>query len=178
MLIAFIGNSCTDVYEILDTAKPRREKVKTLEYAGNGFRIMHPEGWSVESSPADSDGFSFVSIGDTYSPQVLISVAPAEREYELDESADNSFREMKDVSNLRIASVSTDIAGRNRTGIRHRFVVSVWGVDIPYTADYFVIELGNRSAFVRVQAADEDWPAAESEFKIILDEIEFSASGA
>lgn len=156
--------------------KPKKDFDQKV-YRQNGLSFAHPAFWRITSDEVDSDGTRYITAEDSYSSIMSIAIAPEGMTYELDKAADDVIKGQADVPVLSFeqgkrTSASRTLRGVEVGGVRWTYTISLVGVEVPHSTDFFVIDIGDgRDALVQLQAADEDWPAADPEFQVIFDSI-------
>jgi hypothetical protein len=170
--------SCQMAQKLLDDKKSERA-FTTKKYEKNGFSVSHPDNWTLTEDEILEGGARYVNLEDADNTVFIVTLFPADFETDLKEYAENIKNDLPssipvgEVSATRVAETSRNILGKIAKGIRHNFSISLVGQKVPHTQEFFMIEGKKLDAVIMIQAPDEDWQAAEKEFKVIFDSLKF-----
>lgn len=149
-----------------DTSKP-------LNYAKDTISFAYPENWTVtEDKQEDDVRYLFIETpGDAI---VLVQIYPIQDAVSLKEYAEWFSKEViketpvaeRSVGNFE--DINRTINGVTLTGMRQKFSITLLGIDVPHTAEYYRIEKGNKVAFLISQTASEDLAKVNGGFELLL----------
>jgi hypothetical protein len=170
--------SCQLVRTLLNDKKSERT-FTTKTYEQRGFSVSHPDNWNITEDEDIEGGTRYINIEDADNTVFIVTLFPTDFETDLKQYAENIKRDLPtniqvgEVSATRESDTSRNILGKHENGIRHNFSLTFVGQKTPHTREFFKIEVGKSDAVVMIQAPDEDWQAAEKEFKVMFDSLKF-----
>jgi len=54
-------------------------------------------------------------------------------------------------------------------------LISLFGTKVPHTTDFFLVQNKKYKVVISVEAVNEEWKAADKEFQLILDSLNFES---
>jgi hypothetical protein len=159
------------------------------DFLEGGLSFRYPGDWTVKNELSEVPGGSVrnLTVDDpAHAFVVMMEIKPAVP-VDLEQMAGKMLDAMPGAMGdkaggvFKMAGTSSSpfersIDGAVRRGIRAHYSVSGAGVDVPHTADFFLLEYPDRVLFLFIQAPDEDRPSAESGFTLILDSLDVAAT--
>jgi nitrogen regulatory protein PII-like uncharacterized protein len=170
--------SCQVLKKLLNDKKSDRV-FTTKTYEQKGFGVSHPDNWNISEDEDIEGSTRYINIEDADNTVFIVTLFPTDFETDLKQYAENIKKDLPanipvgEVSATRVSDTSRNILGKLENGTRHNFSLTFVGQKIPHTREFFKIEGGKNDAVVMIQAPDEDWQAAEKEFKVMFDSLKF-----
>ncbi len=161
-------------------------------YSKDGVSFEHPASWKVTEDSVAQDETRLRSI-DLEGPDdavVTLMFSPFLKAQNIEAfaatTAKNRAESAKSASavaqQLRFGPVTTtpitrNVAGQESKGVSQRFEVSLLGQKLPHEARFFKANLGETTAIIMTQVADESAKAVEPGFALALDTLRYRGTG-
>jgi hypothetical protein len=175
LAVALLSGACETTP---DVAHPQ-------SYRKDGISFDHPSNWSVTEDVAQPAalGIRYLFVESPGSAIVIVQYYGRGMDTSLEEfSADFHRRWLEKAENLvqlgpddpivassgSTRSVRSVVAGIPRDGIEQTFSIAAAGTEVPHRYHAFKLEAAPATAFVIVQAADEDWDLVAPGFDLVL----------
>jgi len=177
--ICFVSTSCQVVEKIINPVKKERKEIVKKVYEKNGLSFSHPDNWKVTEDSILAEGTRYINVEDSDNSLFIITLFGTDSYVDLKEHVENFKKTLPAQIPIGkiIQGTTTEttrlIKGKNYTGIRQKYSISLASEIVPHTTDFFLINGENLDAVVTIQAPDEDWKAAEKEFQVIFDSLKF-----
>lgn len=162
-------------------------------YSKDGVSFEHPAGWKVTEDTVAQDQTRLRSI-DLEGPDeavVTLMFSPFLKDQSIEAfaatTAKNRAESAKSASGvaqqLRFgpvtsAPITRNVAGQESKGVSQRFEISLQGQKLPHEARFFKANLGETTAIIMTQVADESAKAVEPGFALALDTLRHRGTGS
>ena len=161
-LIGIVG--CEKIADISDP----------LKYEKENLNFLYPRNWKVSEDIQDKNGLRYLfveSSGSAILATQIYSKADASSLREFAEwysSARNDEIAIGDIEKTSFSTVEKIVSNHKTKGLREEFAITLLGIDIPHTCEYYIVNSGNKVAFLVSQSATEDLKKVKPGFDLIL----------
>lgn len=146
---------------------------KTEEYSNNGISFTLPAAWDV-TEDEDFEGFRYLSIEGSDTAALIANSYPIEASPTLNDYVHDMVE--ASVSDLTLGSrdkgtvseITTTIGTQAFKGVQNTFTISMFGVDVPFTAKFYRRESASRVVYIMSQVATEDLDEVEKGFELVI----------
>lgn len=161
-------------------------------YSKDGVSFEHPAGWKVTEDSVAQDETRLRSI-DLEGPDeavVTFMFSPFLKDQNIEAFAANTAKNRAEsaknasavAQQLRFGPVTTapltrKVAGQENKGVSQRFEISLQGLKLPHEARFFKANLGETTAIIMTQVADESAKAVEPGFALAIDTLRYRGTG-
>ena len=161
-------------------------------YSKDGVSFEHPAGWKVTEDSVAQDETRLRSI-DLEGPDeavVTFMFSPFLKDQNIEAFAANTAKNRAEsaknasavAQQLRFGPVASapltrKVAGQDSKGVSQRFEISLQGLKLPHEARFFKANLGETTAIIMTQVADESAKAVEPGFALAIDTLRYRGTG-
>ncbi len=146
---------------------------KTKEYSKNGIHFTLPAQWDV-TEDEDDEGFRYIVVEDSDVATLIINSYPTPSAPTLNDYVNDMIE--TSVADLTIGSrekgaiseISTTIGAQVFVGIQNSFTITLFGVEVPFTANFYDKKSDSQVVHIMSQAPTEDLADAAPGFELIL----------
>ncbi len=158
-------------------------------YSKDGVSFEHPAGWKVTEDSVAQDETRLRSI-DLEGPDesvVTFMLSPFLKGQGIEAFAATTAKNRADAANkgagpqqvrfgpTTSGSITRSVAGQENKGVSQRFDVLMLGQKLPHEARFFKANLGETTAIIMTQVADESAKAVEPGFSMALDTLRYGS---
>jgi len=162
---------------------------KILLYEGSGVRFQHLSTWTLSKAMPLGGGGGLVSFvgpdhaliemasfgqGTHVSLEAFAATVAEKRAAKLDSQFSVGGVSVGGERGTSSSPAEAKICGETTPGIQQRFTLSLLGVPVPHTAEFFMKVLGDRSVVFTTQAADSHLVQARAGWQIVFDSFALS----
>lgn len=144
----------------------------------HGLQVTYPDGWTAvqkenvvndiryTSITIDGPGNAFVEL--THYHSKIDATLERYSTIMLEGRVEQFKKTALKSTPTRVTPTSVEVAGKRIDGLRHEFEVSLIKEPVPHRAEYVRLEGVDSILFVSTHAPIEEWPEAETGFRVIL----------
>jgi len=146
------------------------------QYNKSGISFSYPGNWEVVEDVEESD-FRYLTVESPGDAIFIIAVYQKQdalplKDYVKEFSA-MTREEMPigDIGESSFASINKLAVPNSKEGIQEKVPMRLLGVEVPHVREYYLVESGDKVAFLISQVATEDLGHVEPGFKLIFDKF-------
>lgn len=144
------------------------------KYDHKGISFLYPGNWKV-TEDEEVDGFRYLFIETPGAAIAKIEIYPI-KSFDLMEFAEIDIKDLKEnIPNIfkihdksKIIEFQNESKGIILNGLRYEFNLSILGLDIPHSTEYYMFHSENESAYFSNQVALEDHKKVKDGFTQVL----------
>ena len=161
-LIGIVG--CEKIADISDP----------LKYEKENLNFLYPRNWKVSEDIQDKNGLRYLFVESPASAILATQIyskanASSLREFaEWYSSQRNDEIAIGDIEKTSFSTVEKIVSNHKTKGLREEFTITLLGIDTPHTCEYYIVNSGNKVAFLVSQSATEDLKKVKPGFDLIL----------
>jgi hypothetical protein len=155
---------------------------KTVRYDKDGLSFFYHSTWKITEDKIIDGKARQILIDNDGNAGLIVVLFPLELSLNLGDFAAVIAKERPSnmaagtVSETKNLEVRRNFGGQALQGLRQKFSVSLFGVTVHYTQDFFLVNTDDVKILITIYAPDEDWESAEKGFQVIFDSLRFKKS--
>ena len=166
IILAFFLIGIVGCEETADISDP-------LKYEKENLNFLYPRNWKVSEDIQDKNGLRYLFVESPHAAILAIQIyskanASSLREFaEWYSSQRNDEITLADIKKTSFSTIEKIVLNHKTKGLIEEFTIKLLGIDVPHTCEYYIVNSGNKVAFLVSQSATEDLKKVKPGFDLI-----------